>query len=108
MPLIDATSPTVVSATGERTYPHWYLVDLRIDGRKPHPTEPRQQVTVVAQYQLCRYLQDGSTEFSPNGESCEMVIADFFDYMANNQDAADWFTAGINLLKAEGATQGIF
>ncbi|MBR9802961.1 hypothetical protein GYB59_15280 [bacterium] len=104
---IDCTTPTVVPAIPERTYPYWYLVDLRIDASRLHESEPRQRVTATAVLRKCRYLQDGTPDFSPGGERSLVTIPDFLALAGENQLAATCFANIVSLIVEQGTDQGV-
>ena len=103
---IEATIPTIVPGRDEVTYPHWYVVGLVLNGRDKHPESPRQIVNVIATLAKCRFLEDGSAEFSPSGETVHVAINDIIDLAASDLAVADWLADSITLIVAKATEQG--
>lgn len=95
---IEATNPTVIPARGEVTYPYWYVTGMYLNGRDKHPEQPRQLVNLIATLAKCRFLEDGSTEFSPTGETISVPIIDIMGRAAVDEDVAEWLTRSIDLI----------
>lgn len=104
---IDATNPTAIPAREEVTYPNWYVVGLVLNGRDKHSEAPRQIVNVIATLAKCRFLEDGSAEFSPSGETVQVAINDIMALAASDAAVAEWLTGSIALIVAKATEQGV-
>lgn len=104
---IDATNPTVIPARDEATYPHWYIVGLILNGRDKHPEHARQMVNGVATLAKCRFLADGSVEFSPSGEAVDVPIGDIMGLAAEDSEVAEWLALSISLIVNRATAQGL-
>lgn len=103
---IDATNPTVIPATDERTFPHWYITETVIRSRDSAEGN-KQNVELIARLRKCRVLENGQPEWCPTNEQTQVVVNDLLgEFMVDNQAAQQWFNLGVQLVVAEGDRQG--
>ncbi len=103
LPVIPASTPTVVPPVAQKTYDRYWLSNVTIDG-----TNPNTAVEAVAVLQKARVDQNtGAWELSPNDQPVTLAIGDVLQAAANDPDLANVVGGLLAYLVKLGTARGV-